>query len=61
MNCILVTGGAEFIGSNFIHFMLDQQPTTRITNLDTLTYAGKPDNLSSIASRDAFRFIYTNI
>ena len=36
MNHILVTGGAGFIGSNSIHFMLDRQPATRITNLDII-------------------------
>ena len=37
---ILVTGGAGFIGSNFIQFMLRTYPDVRITNLDKLTYAG---------------------
>ena len=38
---ILVTGGAGFIGSNFIHYLARTQPEWRITNLDKLTYAGK--------------------
>jgi dTDP-glucose 4,6-dehydratase len=45
---ILVTGGAGFIGSNFIQFMLRTYPGVRITNLDKLTYAGNLENLSPI-------------
>ncbi len=40
MKNILVTGGAGFIGSNFIHYLLDVEPDARIINLDALTYAG---------------------
>ena len=45
---ILVTGGAGFIGSNFIRYALAADPDTRITNVDKLTYAGNPANLSDI-------------
>ncbi|MEA3449570.1 MAG: dTDP-glucose 4,6-dehydratase [Patescibacteria group bacterium] len=45
---ILVTGGAGFIGSNFIHYMMDKYQDYRIINLDLLTYAGNPDNLIGI-------------
>ena len=46
MKTILVTGGAGFIGSNFISWILDARPDCRIINLDALTYAGNPENLS---------------
>ena len=42
---MLVTGGAGFIGSNFIHYILANNPAISIVNLDSLTYAGNPDNL----------------
>jgi len=61
MNHILVTGGAGFIGSNFIHFLLHHSPNTQITNLDALTYAGNPDNLSSVANKENYQFIQGNI
>ncbi|MCL2832600.1 MAG: dTDP-glucose 4,6-dehydratase [Treponema sp.] len=53
LNNILVTGGAGFIGSNFIHYMLDRAPDFkgRIINLDALTYAGNPMNLADIEFR----------
>jgi dTDP-glucose 4,6-dehydratase len=50
---ILVTGGAGFIGSNFIHYMLRSYPDIQITNLDKLTYAGNLDNLALI-EKDSF-------
>ena len=42
---VLVTGGAGFIGSNFVKFALDAHPDWRITTLDKLTYAGRLENL----------------
>ena len=45
MKTILVTGGAGFIGSNFVRFLLDRYPEYRIVVLDLLTYAGNMDNL----------------
>ncbi|NLY20924.1 MAG: NAD-dependent epimerase/dehydratase family protein, partial [Tissierellia bacterium] len=45
MKTILITGGAGFIGSNFIKFMLDKHPEYRIVNVDALTYAGNLENL----------------
>jgi dTDP-glucose 4,6-dehydratase len=48
MENILVTGGAGFIGSNFIRYLLATQPEVRIINLDLLTYAGSPENLSDL-------------
>ncbi|MFH2019562.1 MAG: GDP-mannose 4,6-dehydratase, partial [bacterium] len=47
---LLVCGGAGFIGSNFIHYMLGKYPDYEITNYDKLTYAGNLDNLKDINS-----------
>ena len=46
---ILVTGGAGFIGSNFVHYMLDSYPDCEVVNLDALTYAGSLTNLEGVA------------
>ena len=48
---ILVTGGAGFIGSNFIHLTLSERPDSEITVLDKLTYAGNRDSLAPVADR----------
>jgi dTDP-glucose 4,6-dehydratase len=47
-NTILVTGGAGFIGSNFIIHLLEEQKDIKIINLDVLTYVGNLDNLTNI-------------
>ncbi|MGH7846187.1 MAG: GDP-mannose 4,6-dehydratase, partial [Candidatus Binatia bacterium] len=48
MLSILVTGGAGFIGSNFVRFWIKRHPEDRIVNLDKLTYAGNLENLKEI-------------
>ena len=53
---ILVTGGAGFIGSNFIRFILETYPEDTVTNLDVLTYAGNPENLSEYRNDTRYRF-----
>lgn len=58
---LLVTGGAGFIGSNFILYWLKSHPDDEIINFDKLTYAGNLDNLSSISSRPNYRFIKGDI
>ncbi len=58
---ILVTGGAGFIGSNFIHYILDERPEYKIINLDLLTYAGNLDNLKDIQKDDRYEFIKGDI
>ena len=58
---LLVTGGAGFIGANFIRYWLREHPQDDITNLDLLTYAGNPDNLSEIENRPNYRFIKGDI
>lgn len=58
---ILVTGGAGFIGSNFILYMMNKYPDYKIVNLDLLTYAGNLDNLKSVAKNKNYKFIQGNI
>jgi len=60
---ILVTGGAGFIGTNFIRHALAVMPNWRIVNLDALTYAGNPANLEDFASEQSerYRFIHGDI
>jgi len=58
---LLVTGGAGFIGSNFIRFMLRKYPEYRIINLDKLTYAGNLDNLKGVEDFENYRFIKGDI
>lgn len=56
MNTLLVTGGAGFIGSNFIRFMLRAHASYRIVNLDKLTYAGNLENLTDVESNPRYHF-----
>jgi dTDP-glucose 4,6-dehydratase len=56
---ILVTGGAGFIGSNFVHYTLKNRPDHQVTVIDALTYAGNKDNLKSVA--DKVEFVHGNI
>ena len=58
---ILVTGGAGFIGSNFIFCMLEKHPEDRIVCVDALTYAGNLSTLQSVMDNPNFRFIKANI
>jgi len=58
---ILITGGAGFIGSNFIHYFVKEQPDYRIINLDKLTYAGNLENLKGIDDKSNYRFIKGDI
>lgn len=58
---ILVTGGAGFIGSNFIHYLLDHYPDDQIFNLDALTYAGNLSSLKDIESRTNYHFVKGSI
>ena len=56
MKNILVTGGAGFIGSNFIHYLLKNYEDICVVNLDLLTYAGNLDNLSQVCDDPRYRF-----
>ena len=58
---ILVTGGAGFIGSNFIKFILKKYPNYKIINLDALTYCGNLKNLSEVENNSNYEFVYGDI
>jgi dTDP-glucose 4,6-dehydratase len=61
MKRLLVTGGAGFIGSNFVRYWLQQHPNDRVVNLDALTYAGNLENLTEIQDRPNYRFVHGDI
>ncbi len=61
MKTILITGGAGFIGSNFIPYFLKAHKDYRVVNLDLLTYAGNLDNLKEVEGNDRYEFIKGNI
>ncbi|MBN2884963.1 dTDP-glucose 4,6-dehydratase [Patescibacteria group bacterium] len=58
---LLVTGGAGFIGSNFIHYWLKNHPEDDIVNIDALTYAGNLSSLDDIADNPHYRFVKGDI
>lgn len=59
---ILVTGGAGFIGSNFVRYMFEHYPEYKIIVLDALTYAGNVDNIPDNIKKDSrFSFWYGNV
>jgi dTDP-glucose 4,6-dehydratase len=58
---LLVTGGAGFIGSNFIRYILGKYPEYQVINLDKLTYAGNLDNLSDISGNPHYKFVKGDI
>ena len=58
---LLVTGGAGFIGSNFIRYSLARHPPDSIVNLDKLTYAGNLENLAEVESNPNYRFVRGDI
>lgn len=60
-NTVLITGGAGFIGSNFIPFFLEKNSDVRIINLDKLTYAGNLEHLKDVENNERYRFIEGNI
>jgi len=58
---ILVTGGAGFIGSNFINHFIPRNPGCRVVNLDLLTYAGNLKNLTAVENNPDYRFVHGDI
>lgn len=61
MRRLLVTGGAGFIGANFVHYWLRHHPADRVVVIDALTYAGNPANLEPARANAAFRFVRGDI
>lgn len=61
MKTYLVTGGAGFIGSNFVHYMLKKYSNIKIINLDKLTYAGNLENLKEAENDDRYTFVQGDI
>ena len=58
---LLVTGGAGFIGSNFIRVWLNNNPETEVVNFDKLTYAGNLESLKDISKLPNYKFIKGDI
>jgi len=61
MQNLLVAGGAGFIGSNFVHYILDKYPDYRVVVYDKLTYAGNLDNLCDFADHPRYAFVQGDI
>ena len=61
MKRVLITGGCGFIGSNFIRHTLQHDPDYRLINLDKLTYAGNPGNLTGVENNPRYRFVKGDI
>lgn len=61
MKNVLVTGGAGFIGSNFVRYLLQNEPDVQVTNLDALTYAGSLSNLNDLPGADRHTFVHGDI
>ena len=61
MKNVLVTGGAGFIGSNFVRYLLEADPQVQIINLDALTYAGSLENLKDLPNADHHTFVQGDI
>jgi dTDP-glucose 4,6-dehydratase len=61
MKSILVTGGAGFIGANFVPYFVEQNPGYFVINLDALTYAGNLSNLTEIARHERYKFVKGDI
>jgi len=61
MKNVLITGGAGFIGSNFVRYLLQHEPEVQVYNLDALTYAGSLENLNHLPDPERHIFIHGNI
>jgi len=61
MQNVLITGGAGFIGSNFVRYLLSQEPGVLVINLDALTYAGSLENLRNLPDENRHIFVHGNI
>ncbi len=61
MTTLLVTGGCGFIGCNFVRMMLEEHDDVKIVNLDSLTYAGNPENLADLEDHPSYTFVRADI
>jgi len=61
LKSILITGGAGFIGANFVHYWLRKHPQSRVTVLDALTYAGNHQNLEHVKGNKGYSFVHGDI
>jgi len=61
MKTVLITGGAGFIGSNFIPLFIDNNKNTKVVNLDNLTYAGDLSNLTEVKNNNRYSFVEGDI
>src|SRR3989338_851684 len=61
MKKLLITGGAGFIGSNFVRYILDRYSDYRIINLDKLTYCGRRENLQDVEQNKNYEFVKGDI
>ncbi|HEY5671836.1 MAG TPA: dTDP-glucose 4,6-dehydratase [Anaerolineales bacterium] len=61
MKNVLITGGAGFIGSNFVRYLLANEPDIQVVNLDALTYAGSTENLKELPDQERHTFVHGNI
>lgn len=61
MNNVLVTGGAGFIGSNFVRYLLQNEPEVRVVNLDILSYAGSQENIKDLPHPERHTFVRGDI
>ena len=57
----LITGGAGFIGSNYLHYVVNKYPEDKFICLDALTYAGNYNNIKELENKDNFKFIKGDI
>jgi dTDP-glucose 4,6-dehydratase len=61
MKKLLVTGGAGFIGANFVHYWMNKYPKDKVVVIDALTYAGNFSNLASVQNNENFNFVHGDI
>ncbi|MDH3782849.1 MAG: GDP-mannose 4,6-dehydratase, partial [Desulfobulbaceae bacterium] len=60
-NSLLITGGAGFIGANFVHYWVKKYPQDKVVVLDALTYAGNKANLTGLENHPGFHFVHGDI